>query len=55
MIPLLGILVPLMLTILLGKHSLRVHAGTYALVAFIALSIVCVMLYDLFTMPRPAP
>jgi hypothetical protein len=54
MIALLGILGPLMLTILLGKHSPRVHAGTYALVAFIALCIVGFLLYDLFTLPRPA-
>jgi hypothetical protein len=53
MIPLLGILGPLMLTIFLGKHSPKVHAGTYALVAFIALCIVCFLLYDLFRMPRP--
>jgi hypothetical protein len=54
MIPLLGLLGPLMLAILLGKHTRKVRAGTYALVALIALCIVCVMLYDLFTMQRPA-
>ena len=53
MISLLGVIVPLLSVILLGKHTRDIRPSNYVLVAALALVQTCIVLMDMFTLKSP--
>ncbi len=49
-----GIIVTLLFTLWFGKRTSEFHLGTYLVIGFIALVQVVIVLYDMFTMAKPA-
>jgi hypothetical protein len=45
----------LMLAIVIGKHTRQIGLRQYVITAFIALTLVCIVLYEMFTIPHPTP
>lgn len=45
----------LMLAIVIGKHTRQIGLREYVITAFVALALVCMVLYEMFTLPYPTP
>ncbi len=54
MISLSGLIGTLLLALWLGKRTREPHLGTFLLIAILALLQVIIVLYDMFTMAKPA-
>jgi hypothetical protein len=53
MISLLGLIVPLLFVILLGKHTRHIRTSSYILVAALAVLQTCIVLMEMFTFKSP--
>lgn len=50
-----GIVSILLLAIFAGKWTHKMTLGVYVFTALIALALVCMILYDMYTVPYPIP
>ena len=50
-----GIVMALVTAIVTGKYTRRVGPGAYVFIFVLTLALVCIILYDMFTMPYPVP
>jgi len=55
MITIAGIVLNLMLAITIGKHTRQMRMGTYVFITLLALLLVGMIMYDMYTMPYPVP
>jgi hypothetical protein len=50
-----GIISILLLAILTGKRTHKMTLGAYLFTTLIAFALVCIILYDVYTVPYPIP
>lgn len=50
-----GIVSILLLAIFAGKWTHKMTLGVYVFTALIALALICMILYDMYTVPYPIP
>jgi len=50
-----GIISILLLAIFAGKRTHKISLGVYVFTTLIALALVCMILYDMYTVPYPIP